>query len=108
MLSQNELREQASIARQAEALANRGGERPKLEPLTLGIFTAIGIFALLDIFAALTLPDRNSAFWPIVIITLIGGGGAATIQWRREKAWLSRHTQAVNDIESISRPNHES
>jgi hypothetical protein len=98
MTSSEQVNEQVVIDRRATEIADRGGARPKLEALTIGIFTAVGVFGLLDIFAAVVLPDRNAAFWPVVIITALSASGAAAIQRWREKAWLSRYTKAVFSI----------
>jgi hypothetical protein len=103
MLGPDELQRWTEIDRQAKALADRGGTRPKLEPLTIGIAAAVAVFSLLDIFAAVTLPDRDAAFWPVVIITIICSGGSAAVQWWRERAWQRRHTQALRDVEAIGR-----
>ena len=101
MVSREELQERAEIDRQAKEWADRDGQRPKIEPHIIGIITAVGVFCLLDIFAAVTLPDRNTAFWPVIVMTILCAGGAAAIQWRRETAWLDRHNKAVRDIEVL-------
>ncbi|GEM_PF-6146730 len=84
--------------RKARELATRGGSRPEYEPLTVGVITAVAVFMLLDLFAAVTLPDRESAFWPAAIFTGLTSGGAAGIQWWRERAWFKRYLAALRDF----------
>ncbi len=95
MVSREELQEFAEQDRRANEQADCGGGRPKLAPLHAAIFTALGVFALLDVFAAITLPDRETAFWPIVILTVLCSGSAAALQWWRERSWLDRYTRAM-------------
>jgi hypothetical protein len=103
MISPEEIQAYAENDRQAKEEADRGGARPKLEPITVGIATAIGVFVLLDLFAAVTLPDRETAFWPIVTFTIICAGGAAAIPWSREAAWRKRYHKALDDIRAAKR-----
>jgi hypothetical protein len=91
------------LIRRAKESADRGGLRPKIGPLQIGVLTAVAVFCLLDVFAAVTLPDRNAAFWPAAILTVLCAGGAAAIQWRRERNWLNRYNNAIQDIGAIRR-----
>lgn len=103
MIGRKELDEYAETDRRATERADLGGKPPRLHPAHAAIFTAVGVFCLLDIFAAVTLPDRDAAFWPVVTFTAICSGGVATIQWRRGNAWWKRYRQAMSDIETVNR-----
>src|SRR5271155_5196699 len=103
MSSDEELRASAEINLQAVGGADHGGARPKQKPLMAGVVTAVGAFILLDVFAAVMLPDRETALWPIIVLTIICSGGAAAIQWRRERAWLDRYAKAANTIRATKR-----
>jgi hypothetical protein len=98
MPSPEELEENIDRLRQAGEIADRGGARPKLEPLAVGILAAVGVFALLKIFAAVTLPDSDYVFRTIETFTIISAAGAAAIQWWRERAWQRRQLKALNEI----------
>jgi hypothetical protein len=81
--------------RRATELANRGGFRPKMAWGHVAIIVAVGVFMLLDVFAAITLPDREAAFWPVIILTAICSATASGAQRWREKAWLARYSEAM-------------
>ena len=100
MVSRDEIQAYSADDKQAEQQADLGGKRPKLHPAHAAIFTAIGVFSLLDLFAAVTLPNREAAFWPVVIFTAVCSGGAATIQWWRDSAWWKRYHRAMSDIQA--------
>lgn len=102
-LSADELKEFAENERQAIARADRGGARPGYELLHVVIFTAVGVFMLLDVFAAITLPDRESAFWPVISLTVLSAGGAGAVHWYREKAWYRRWAEAWEEISEQQR-----
>jgi hypothetical protein len=83
--------------RQARADADKGG-RPLPIDGPRAALIAVGVFILLDVFAAITLPDRDIAFWPIVILTGLVAGGAYLIARLQERAWRKRYRQASDLI----------
>jgi len=95
MLTREEAEKFAEANRRAIKIAEKGGTRPGLEPLTVAMATAAGVFGLLEIFAAITLPSLDRGLWPAIILTLMCTGGAAGVQWWREKAWLERWSAAI-------------
>jgi hypothetical protein len=104
MPSREEIKNFKASYEEAARRADRGGERPHLEPLTGAVLTAVAVFILLDVFATVMLPDRETAaFWPAVIITAICSGGVATIQLWRQKTWHKRHSEALTEIENSKR-----
>ncbi len=95
MVTREELEEYKEADRRATDIADKAGARPHINAPIVAIITAVGVFFLLDVFAAITLPSRNEAFWPVVaILTLICGGAAGGVQQRREKAWHARWSAA--------------
>jgi hypothetical protein len=83
--------------RQAKADADKGG-RPLPIDGPRAALIAVGVFILLDVFAAITLPDRETAFWPIVILTGLVAGGAYLIARLQERAWWKRYRRASDLI----------
>jgi hypothetical protein len=51
MPSREEIKDFMASCEEAACQADRGGERPHLEPLTGAILTAVAVFVLLDVFA---------------------------------------------------------
>jgi predicted membrane protein len=95
MVTREELEEYKEANRRATDIADKAGKRPHISAPIMAIITAVGVFFPLDVFAATTLPARNEAFWPVVILlTLICSGTAGGIQQRREKAWHVRWSAA--------------
>src|SRR5580700_930296 len=83
--------------RQAKADADKGG-RPLPIDGPRAALIAVGVFTLLDVFAAITLPDRETAFWPIVILTGLVAGGAYLIALLQQRAWWKRYHEALGLI----------
>src|ERR1019366_7951088 len=83
--------------RQARADAEQGG-RPLPIDGPRATLIAVGVFILLDVLAVITLPDREAAFWPIVILTGFVCGGAYLIARLQERAWWKRYHQASDLI----------
>lgn len=94
-MTREEIEAYAKADLRAAEIADKGGSRPRLEPLTVAIVTGVGVFSLLEIFAAITLPSLDRAFWPVVMLTSISTGTAAGVQWWREKAWFARWFAAI-------------
>lgn len=84
--------------REAESRADRGGTKPRLHWAHAAIFSAVVVFILLDVFAAVTLPDRQTAFWPAVIMTALCAGAAGGTQRWRERTWWARYSEAQREI----------
>ena len=79
--------------RQTRADADKGS-RPLPIDVPRAALIAVGVFILLDVFAAITLADREIAFWPIVILTGLVAGGAYLIAQLQERAWWKRYWRA--------------
>jgi hypothetical protein len=77
--------------RQARADADKGC-RPLPIDVPRAALIAVGVFIPLDVFAAITLPDRETAFWPIVVLTGLVAGGV------QERAWWKRYWRASDLI----------
>ena len=97
MISQAEIERSAKDDRRASESATKGG-RPLPINGPRALLLATGVFILLDVFAAITLPDRQSAYWPIVILTVLVAGGAYLIAWLQQRAWRRRYHQALDLI----------
>jgi hypothetical protein len=95
MVPQQELDEFKEDDQHAAAEADRFGTRPKIEPHTAAIFTAIGVYILLKLFAAVTVRDLDAVGIPLLVFTAISAGVAYLIPWWREKQWLKRYHQAL-------------
>jgi hypothetical protein len=96
-----EVRQFEEADRKAKILADEGGKRPKQGIVIVAVLTAVGVFMLLALFAAVTLSDRNEAFWPVVILTIVCGGGAGVVQWWREESWRLRYHKALAEFLAV-------
>jgi hypothetical protein len=96
MISHQEMDEFAEADKYAEAEADRLGSRPKIEPHTAAIFTAIGVYFLLKLFSAVTVRDLDLVSVPLLVFTAISGGVAYLIPWWRERQWRKRYHQAFD------------
>jgi hypothetical protein len=99
MVAPEDISRFAEIDKQAEALANKGGSRPEHDAPE-AILVSVGVFVLLRLFAGVTLPDDEKAYWPVIIFTVVCGGGFYVIQRLRRNAWYKRYHRAFNDLQA--------
>jgi hypothetical protein len=92
-----QLAEDRELARER---ADKRGRPPSIDAPHAGIFTGVAVFMLLDVFAAITLPDRETAFWPIVVLTALLGGGVYLVVRTQQRAWSQRYNEALDEIEA--------
>jgi hypothetical protein len=98
VLSKRESEEFAEDDRIATERANKRGRHFSIEAPHAAIFAALGVYILLDVFAALTLPDRESAFWPLISLTVIVAAVTYIVVRQREKRWLANYHEELEHI----------
>jgi hypothetical protein len=97
MISRAEIDDSAKDRRQASESADKGG-RPWPIDGPRACLLAVGVFVLLDVFATITLADRETAYWPIVLLTVLVAGGAFLIARLQQRAWFTRYHQELDLI----------
>jgi hypothetical protein len=102
-LEKKEIEKFSELDREAKEIADSGGPRPNNNDGPVALIIAVGMFIILRVFAGVTMRNDETAFWPVIIFTIAGGGGFYIVQRLRHRAWIARYKQALDGLRGLKK-----
>jgi protein-S-isoprenylcysteine O-methyltransferase Ste14 len=93
--------------RAAKEMADRYGNRPKVEAHIAAILTAVALYVLLTLFAATLGHPPDASYVAVAAFSAAGAALAYFVTRYRERSWDQRYSMYLGDIEAERRSRGE-